>query len=181
MPTAATMLDSHPHLPELDTQVHADALDALWQAARTAAQCADACLHEPNDLRHCISSDLDVVDLATATAGMVVRTTEPAVLVEVLAACRSALRSCAQECRAHGSHLRHCALCADACERAEEHCHRLEVALRRLVDGAGTTPGGAGTAGAAGHVPHDLDITERREGRQPIHLISDGGPGDGAD
>ena len=37
MTTSATMLDAHPRLPEIDTQLHADTLDALWDAARVAS------------------------------------------------------------------------------------------------------------------------------------------------
>ena len=79
MTTAATMLDAHPDLPPVDTRLHGDTVDALLEAARTARQCADACLHEPGDtMRRCVTLDLDVADLATATSNMVIRLADPA-------------------------------------------------------------------------------------------------------
>lgn len=176
MTTAATMLDAHPDLPPVDTRLHGDTVDALLEAARTARQCADACLHEPGDtMRSCVTLDLDVADLATATSNMVIRLADPAAVVAALAACRAALRACAAECRDHGSSLRHCAICAEVCERTEEQCLRMEAAMGHLVADHGRAGPGSLSPDGGG------DVTTGTADRPPVHLMSGGGIGDGAD
>lgn len=139
--TAATMFDIHPRRSVVDPRLRSDTVDLLDEVARTAQQCADACLHEDaTALRHCISTSLDVADLAAAAARVIVRMTEPAIARDALVACRTALRECAEACGAHGGHLRHCAVCAQTCEQAEEQCLRMEPALGHL-DSAGTEAG----------------------------------------
>jgi hypothetical protein len=138
MTTTASMLDAHPRRPFIDTSLHGDTIEILVEAARTARQCADACLHEADPLRHCISLNLDVADIASATANMVLRISDPAALVAALEACRATLMACASACRSEGAHLRQCAVCADACERAEEQCVRMAAAVSHI---AGTDGG----------------------------------------
>lgn len=191
MTTAATMLDAHPFRPTVDTRLQGDTIDVLLEAARTAQQCADACLHESaQGLHHCIAANPDVADLAAATANMVVRMVDPPAVLAALVACRAALRACADSCRAHGRHLRHCAICAEVCDRAEDQCLRLEPSVSHLVvtdddgfPGRAAAPRrvAAARSGGAGGLPDDLDITEGSAGRDRIHIVSDGGIGDGAD
>lgn len=133
MTTVATMLDDHPRRAAVDTQLHGDTIEVLTEVARTARQCADACLHERGaDLRHCIALDMDVAELANATAGMLIRFADPPALVAALEACRATLRACAEACRSHGAHMRHCAVCAEACERAEEQCVQMAAAVSHV-------------------------------------------------
>lgn len=184
MTTAATMFDAHPHLPPVDTRLHADTVEALLEAARTARQCADACLHESaTDMRRCITLDLDVADLTSATSNLVIRLADPTSVRAALAACREVLRACAEECRSHGSHLRHCAICAEVCERAEEQCLRMEAAVGHLcVVGDDVVPADpTGVTDRADAVPEEFDITTGHAGRPPIHIVAGGGLGDGAD
>lgn len=133
MTTTASMLEAHPSRPFIDTSLHGDTIEILVEAARTARQCADACLHEAQPSRRCISLNLDVADIASATANMAVRISDPAALVAALEACRATLRACASACRAEGAHLRQCAACADVCERAEEQCVRMTAAVSHIA------------------------------------------------
>lgn len=178
MTTAATMLDAHPRRAPVDTRLQGDTVDVLVEAARTATQCADACLREPGaELRDCIGATLDAADLATATARVVMRLGDPDTVQAALAACATALRTAATTCRRHGGHLRHCAICADVCERAEEQCLRMEAAAHQLARSAADPT----TASLADRTTEHPDIIDPAPGRQQIHLIADNGPGEGGD
>lgn len=137
MTSAAMMLDAHPRAGQVDTNLLADTIDALVESARTARQCADACLHESAPMTECIGANHDVADLATAASGVVIRLGDRTTVVAALEATREALRNCAEECRRHGSHLRHCATCAQVCEHAEDLCVQMITALTRRT---GTVP-----------------------------------------
>lgn len=131
MTSAATMLDAHPRPGQVDTNLLSDTIDALFEASRTARQCADACVHESAPMSECIGASYDVADLTAATAGVVIRLGDRTTVVAALEATREALRNCAEECRRHGSHLRHCATCAQVCERTEDLCVQMITALTR--------------------------------------------------
>ena len=130
MSRAATMIDAHPRTAGLDTTLHSDTIDVLVEAARAARQCADACIHETEPMTECISITLDAADIASATTGIVIRLTRRECSIAAIAACREILRECAEVCRHHGMHLRHCAACAEVCERAEDLCLQMEASLR---------------------------------------------------
>jgi hypothetical protein len=178
MTTAATMLDAQSRRAPLDTRLQGDTVDVLVEAARTATQCGDACLREPGtELRDCIAATLDVADLATAAARVVMRLGDPDTVEAALAACAVALRASATICRSHGGHLRHCAICAEVCERAEEQCLRMEAAAHHLVRSRDDGP----TASLADGTVEHPDIIDPAPGRQQIHLIASGDLGEGAD
>lgn len=189
MANVATMLDADPMHAPIDTRLHADTVEALREVARVTRQCAHACLgHEGTAMQRCIALDLDVADLADATAAMVIRLECPAAVVAALVACRAALSACAEECQRH-RHLRHCAICAEVCLRAEDQCLRAEAAVSQLtvVDGsvrrtgAVAEPAPAATEDLPDQLPDELDITSAGPGDQPIHLSAGGEIGDGAD
>lgn len=129
MSTASTMLDLRPPSASIDTQLQADTIDVLVEAARTAQQCADVCLQESEPPRVCISLALDTADLTMAAANIVIRMSDPRAVAAMLEGCCELLRRCGDECRRHGSHLRQCAVCADVCSRAEEQCVRVIAVL----------------------------------------------------
>ncbi len=131
MPRAATMIDAHPRTAEVDTTLHSDTIDVLMDASLAARQCADACLHESTPMTECIGATLDASDVASATAGLVIRLSHRDSAVAQLVACREVLRICAEECRRHGTAMLHCAACAEVCERAEDLCLQMETALSR--------------------------------------------------
>ncbi len=129
MSNPGTMIDAHPRTAAVDTTLHSDTIGVLVDAARAARQCADACVHEAAPMTDCISATLDASEVASATVGVVIRLSHRDSSVAQLAACRTVLRVCAEECRRQGSHLRHCAACAEVCERAEDLCLQMETAL----------------------------------------------------
>ncbi len=146
MSRSATMIDAHPRTAGVDTTLHSDTIDVLVDAALIARQCADACTHESEPMTECISATLDASDVASATAGVIIRLSHRDSAVAQLVACREVLRICAEECRRHGLHLRHCAACAEVCERAEDLCLQMETALSRRA-GEHSGPALRSTAG----------------------------------
>lgn len=138
MTSAAKMLDAHARRCWVDTQVHGDTIDVLVEAERTARQCVDACLHQDQDLRSCISVALDTADVCSAASGVLSRLCEPSTAVAILRAARVALRSCAETCARHSATITACAVCSEVCSRAEEHCVRMEAAVGSRDPGAVT-------------------------------------------
>jgi hypothetical protein len=130
MSSAAAMIDPGLTGAVVDTQLLADTVDVLVEAARTARQCADACVHDASGREACISLSLDAADVASATSNVVIRMADPHGVAAVLDSCRTILRLCGEECQHHAAHLRQCAVCAEVCGRAEELCLRLLAALR---------------------------------------------------
>ena len=95
--------------------------------ATICSTCADACLSEQHGgLTQCIRLDLDCADICSATARVLSRASKhgPQPLQALLAACASACRACAQECRRHEQHS-HCRICAESCETCEAECEEL--------------------------------------------------------
>jgi hypothetical protein len=88
--------------------------------------CADTCLAEKSveKLRQCIRLNLDCADICTATASIATRRTGSnlEVIRDMLRACATACRLCADECGRHGSEHEHCAICADSCRRCQQAC-----------------------------------------------------------
>ncbi|MEX0759736.1 MAG: four-helix bundle copper-binding protein, partial [Tistlia sp.] len=97
-----------------------------YRCAQACTSCADACLAEESvaDLRQCIRSDLDCATICTATGEAASRRTgsNEALLRELLEVCRSACRTCAEECERHAGMHEHCRICAEACRSCEAAC-----------------------------------------------------------
>lgn len=123
---AQQMIGSHPH-------VKGDANDALircveecYACAQACASCADACLGEQmvQQLTQCIRLDLDCADVCIATGSVATRRTgsNEQVIRQMLMACETACRLCAEECEGHAGHHEHCRICAESCRRCEKAC-----------------------------------------------------------
>lgn len=124
------MLRSHPRADPQRSVDYAEALKALSTCAEICATCADACLAEPehlDQLRRCITTNLDCVDICTTTARVLTRQTEaPHELVQAqLHACILACQLCADECEAHSEMHDHCRICAETCRYCQERCNFL--------------------------------------------------------
>jgi hypothetical protein len=132
--THTAMIDAHPQgSGDLDREALAACLEATTECAQTCTACADACLGEDAvaDLVTCIRTDLDCADVCAATASVLTRQGGGRVtmLRDLLTACVSACRTCAEECEKHAGMHGHCRLCAEACRRCEQACQRLLGAL----------------------------------------------------
>ena len=113
----------------LHPDVAGDVNEPLATAARHAmfcailcTSCADACTAEDMDMRQCIRSCLDCVDVCSATAKLAVRRTAQNVdvLRMMIETCASICELCAAECERH-KHA-HCRLCAEMCRECAADC-----------------------------------------------------------
>ena len=132
--STTAMINSHPNPTSgLNVDHLAEAIDAALACAQSCTACADACLAEEAvaDLRNCIRTNLDCVDVCVATASVLSRRTGSnlTVVTELLKACRTACATCAEDCEAHADMHEHCKLCADACRRCEKACSDLLSAI----------------------------------------------------
>lgn len=131
MTTTTEMIRSHPAEPRVDAGALTSAVDLLMECAQACTACADACLTEPDvdELRQCIRSNLDCADLCQATVSVLSRRFDIGVASELLVACASACRVCADQCQLHGQMHEHCRICAEACRRAEDACRTLLASM----------------------------------------------------
>jgi len=132
--TTAEMIASNPTASPLDATALAEAIDACSEAAAAATACADSCLAEDDvaAMRACIRHDLDAADLLTAAGRVLGRhvATDLGLLRVVLEAATIAAKRAAAGCEEHGASHVHCAVCAQACRRAEAACRALLEDLR---------------------------------------------------
>ena len=130
---AKQMLDEYPGTFDLDADLLAEAIAALFDCAQACTACADDCLSEDDvgDLVKCIRINLDCADQCLATGRILSRQTgyEANVTRAVVEACEQACRSCAEECETHADHHDHCRVCAEACRRCEQACRRVLDAI----------------------------------------------------
>ena len=105
----------------------AAALDALAECRSVCLLCADACLAEDDvaSMVQCIRLDLDCAAVCEATASVLTRRSDEAVVRQLVETCRTACGACAEECERHGEHMAHCARCAEVCRRCEAACASL--------------------------------------------------------
>lgn len=133
MSTAEQMLSTHPRPSEVNRDLVADAVDALYACAQACSACADACLGEsdPAALAKCIRLNLDCADQCVAAGRVLSRQTEVDVTVlrAVVEACAQACKACGDECARHADHHEHCRVCADACRRCEQACRKVVDAI----------------------------------------------------
>jgi hypothetical protein len=129
MSYARQMLEAARIESDFDLDDLAGAIDASLEAAQASTACADACLAEDDvtPLRICIGLDQDCADVCAATARVLSRQSDyDRLLVQrLLGACVRACSRCAEECRKHAEHHRHCGICADACSACERACKKL--------------------------------------------------------
>lgn len=125
-----SMLDAYPNdLGSIDKAKLSESIEACFECAQTCTACADACLGEDMvaELTKCIRTNLDCVDICSATGKILSRHTgyDVDITRAVLKACRTVCRACADECGQHASMHRHCEVCAEACRRCERACAQL--------------------------------------------------------
>lgn len=127
MKTLHKMLAAHPQA-SAQTDSLAEAAHHIAVCAEVCTSCADACLAEPmvKELRYCIRLNLDCADVCATTSRVLARQTEsdPALTRDLLAACATACRLCAEECEKHADMHEHCRICADHCRQCVEVCER---------------------------------------------------------
>ena len=128
MQTIERMISTSPNRAAVATAGLADCVAACLECEQACIACADACLGEKQimDLRRCIRLNQDCADICGATARVASRLFEsdPAILSAQLEACMRACATCGTECHHHASHHEHCKICAEACQRCEEHCRK---------------------------------------------------------
>jgi hypothetical protein len=131
--TVQEMLQTHPH-PFADPNAVARCIEECVRCATTCTSCADACLSEQNvsELARCIRLNLDCADACEAAARIVTRQTEAETLVirDIVVACGTACRICAEECERHAGQHDHCRVCAEVCRRCEQACQDLLSTIR---------------------------------------------------
>lgn len=129
----SAMLDSHPAASTVDRAKLTECIEACLGCAQACTACADACLAEDMvaELRTCIRTDLDCADLCATTARVLSRQTgfDAGPVRALLEACRTACRTCGDECAGHAEMHEHCRVCAEACRRCEQACADLLTAL----------------------------------------------------
>ncbi len=130
---AKSMLDTYPRSINVDTQLLADTIDAVFECAQTCSACAAACLAEErvSDLVKCIRLNLDCADICEVTGRVISRPVEYDATVSqaILEACARVCKSCGDECEGHGANMEHCRVCAESCRRCEEACRKLLDAM----------------------------------------------------
>lgn len=128
MSYAKPLLDSYAHALAAETDVLAEALDAMNDCRQACIADVDADLSEPDlaEMVKCIRLCLHCADVCTATSDVASRLGEyePDVLTPLLEACVASCKSCGDECERH-AHMEHCRICADACRRCEGACRQL--------------------------------------------------------
>lgn len=133
MSYAEPMLETYPRTFNLDTQLVAEAVRALYDCAEACTACADACLSEsdPAALNKCIRLDMDCADQCVTGGRVLSRQTEydANVTQAVLRACVQLCRTCGDECSLHAQHHEHCRVCAEACRRCEDLCQQVLDAI----------------------------------------------------
>lgn len=134
MSYARRLLDTYSRTVDLDADVLAAAVEAIYDCAQACNADVDADLSEPNptDMVRCIRLCLHCADICTAAAGVISRLGEyeADITSPLLQACIASCRTCADECQRHAPRHEHCRVCADACRRCEQACQQLLAVLR---------------------------------------------------
>ena len=122
------MIQTHPDVSGSVNDVLVRFIEESLACAQVCTVCADACLAEPmvEKLRQCIRLDLDCADVCETAGRMASRRTGSNVelLRQVIAACETACRLCAEECERHSEQHEHCRICAEACRACEKACQQ---------------------------------------------------------
>lgn len=125
---------AHPENTATDIDRLSDCIQALFDCAQSCTLCADACLVEADigQLRACARFSQDCADVCLMAGRLVTRQGHPdwQLLRGALELAAKACDTCASECERHGSHHRHCALCAAACRSTQAACNALLAELQ---------------------------------------------------
>lgn len=129
MSYARPLLESYPHGGSMETDVLAEAIDAMNDCHQACVTDVDADLSETDlaEMVKCIRLCLHCADVCTATADVTSRLGEHLadVLTPLLEACVAVCKACGDECERHAHMYEHCRVCADACRRCEQACRQL--------------------------------------------------------
>lgn len=132
MTVAADMLRTSPSPTGYNADHLAACIDTCFDCSQACTACADACLGEEmvEELRRCITTDLNCADICNVTGRVLSRQTgyDPELTHAMLTACRDACRRCADECDRHADMHEHCRVCAEACRSCADACDRLLAA-----------------------------------------------------
>jgi hypothetical protein len=132
---AMEMIRTHPHVRGSTNDALIRCIEECFDCAQICTSCADACLGEEKvrDLTQCIRLDLDCADVCAATGTVASRRTgsNEEVIRQMLSACETACRLCAEECERHAGMHAHCRLCAEACRRCERACAEARGSISR--------------------------------------------------
>jgi hypothetical protein len=132
---AMEMIRTHPHVRGNTNDALVRCIEECLDCAQICTSCADACLGEAKvqDLTQCIRLNLDCADVCAATAIVASRRTgsNEAVIRQMLSACETACRLCAEECERHAGMHAHCRICAEACRRCERACAEASGSMSR--------------------------------------------------
>ena len=130
------MLASHPHSMAKSDKL-GQAAHHIALCAQTCTSCADACLAEPmvDHLRRCIRLNLDCADICATTSRVLTRQTDvdTALIQDLLRACATACRVCAEECEKHAGMHEHCRLCAEHCRQCVDVCEEMLEAIPAMA------------------------------------------------
>ena len=126
------MIATHPDVSGNTNEALLRCIEACYSCAQTCTSCADACLAEEMvaQLRQCIRFNLDCADICAAAGSIATRRTgaNETVILEVLSACETACRLCAEECERHEHE--HCRICAESCRTCERACREAIASIR---------------------------------------------------
>ena len=132
---AMEMIRTHPHVRGSTNDALIRCIEECFDCAQICTSCADACLGEEKvqHLTQCIRLDLDCADVCAATGTVASRRTgsNEEVIRQMLSACETACRLCAEECERHAGMHAHCRLCAEACRRCERACAEAHGSMSR--------------------------------------------------
>lgn len=134
MSTTGSMLETYPQdLGGIDRDKLVACIEACIECAQVCTACADACLGEESvdQLAKCIRTDLDCADVCEATGRVLSRHTghDANISRNILQACATTCKTCAQECDSHAGRHEHCRVCAAVCHRCARACHELIESL----------------------------------------------------
>ena len=131
---ATEMISSHPHARGNTNDSLNRCIEECYDCAQTCIACADACLGEEkvSDLVQCIRVNMDCADVCAATGAVATRRSgsNETVIQAMLEVCKTACRSCADECERHAQMHEHCRICAAACRSCEEACQMATQSMR---------------------------------------------------
>lgn len=125
---AKEMISTHPHVRGNINSALIQGIEQAYDCAQTCTTCADACLGEEAvaDLVQCIRLNQDCADVCLATGIVATRRSgsNEDVIRQMLQACDTACRLCAEECERHAEMHEHCRICAESCRSCGDACRK---------------------------------------------------------
>jgi len=128
------IIATHPQVKGHTNDALIQCIAECFDCAQSCTSCADACLGEDavQQLTQCIRLCLDCADVCTVTGHIATRRTgsNEALIHQMVRACETACRRCAEECERHAGHHAHCRICGEACRACERACHQAATSIR---------------------------------------------------